>query len=705
MLTTILLAMITAAETTAEQAEDLSVVAHLGNYNDEMLFEHIMNIAEAQYQKRDEALAQLKTVADWKQRQEYVREKLLEMIGGFPELTPLNPRIVGTLEYEDYRIEKLIFESRPQFYVTANVYVPKNRPTPMPAVLGPCGHTNNGKAAELYQRAYIGLVKKGYVVLAYDPISQGERVQIYDPATGESKIGYGTGEHCIQGNQGYLMGVNLAQFRIWDGIRAIDYLCSRDDVDVDRIGCTGNSGGGTLTTYIAALDERVKVAVPCCYITTLKRRMLSRVTADPEQNLIPQIRYGIDHFDWLSLMPPRALQIGSAIQDYFPIEGARETYRALKDTYHVWDIEDRVNMVEVDEQHGFTIGLREGMYAWMNKWFDKADEGDAEAEITVEPDERLQCTETGQVVPSLGGETVFTISKRVVENILPKHPELGSEAEYLHYRDAMREKIAELLAYSHSQTPLNVQTVDTIEREGYSIEKLAYTSEAEVVVPCLLFKPNNVAGKLRAIVYVHEFGKDLDAQVGGQIEELVVEGNLVLAIDPRGVGETKSKHPRGDYYARYGIETDLTYSSFMVGKPLFGMRVIDVVRAVDYLRTRDDIDKISAVGVGMGGLLVMHAAALDERISEVTSENALISYKSLALNEVYDYHVKSFIPNILKYYDMADVAALIAPRKLTLQNTLDHLQQPATQAEIEKEYQWAKQVYALLGVEGNCEFE
>ena len=682
-----------------DAVDDYAVVPLIEDYEPEQLFLSLMRVAEAQYAERAAALDALSSADDWRQRQQYVRETLIDMMGGLPARTPLNARAVGVLERDEYRVENVIFESRPDFYVTANVYVPTRRAGPYPALLSPCGHSHNGKAYDGYQRAYIAAAKQGYVVLAYDPISQGERLQILDESGG-SAIGVGTGEHCHQGNQGYLIGLNLAQIRMWDGIRSLDYLEEREDVDADRFGVMGNSGGGTITTYLCAVDPRVAVGSPNCYITTLLRRFHSRVTADPEQNFIPQIARGIDHSDLLSVMAPRPVQIGAAIRDFFPIEGAREAHKELERVYTALGAPDAVEIAEVDEQHGFTLGLREAMIRWMNLHLQEPTPDYAEPEITVEEDAALQCTETGQVLTSLGGTTVFDIYREAAVARIPAPPSLADATAVAAHRDATIASVRELLGWERPEGPLHAQILDTRSEDGFSVEKVVFTSGAGIHVPTFVVRTEGDVGRAPAVVYVHEDGKSADIV---KVRRLAGAGAVVIAIDPRGMGETKSRHEhRGDYYARYGVETDLTYTSFMVGRPLLGLRVRDIVRAVDYAVSRDDVDPaaVSLHGVGTGGVMVLHAALLDDRVSAVTTRRSLISYKSLALNELYDYHVNVMVPGVIGRYDLSDLVTAIAPRPVRLVETLDHAKTSAEAEAMEAEYGRGRAAYSALGAEG-----
>ncbi len=230
--------------------------------------------------------------------QDELRQRLLQMIGGLPaEKTDLHARITGTIQMDGFSIEKLIFESLPGVYVSALVYIPTDHAKKGPAVLVPAGHAPNGKI--YYQDLCQRLAKRGYVVLAWDPVGQGERSQFWDSKEAKSRYNLICAEHAVMGNLAYLVGANLARWEIWDGIRAVDYLLTRPEVDGDRISIVGTSGGGFQAAHIAALDKRIKVVVPSCYITALPMRIFNRIfsdpDSDPEQDLFGMISNGVDH--------------------------------------------------------------------------------------------------------------------------------------------------------------------------------------------------------------------------------------------------------------------------------------------------------------------------------------------------------------------------------------------------------------------------
>ncbi len=225
----------------------------------------------------------IQTDADLQRVQKELRASLLEMIGGLPNRkTELHAHVTGRIQMAGFSIEKLIFESLPGVYVTALVYSPDDHSTKHPAVLVPAGHATNGKIH--YQVLSQRLASRGYVVIAWDPVGQGERSQFWDAKAGKSRYNLVCAEHAVMGNLAYLAGANLARWEIWDGMRAVDYLLTRAEVDPDRISITGTSGGGTQTTLIAALDSRIKAVVPSCYITSMPMRMGNRIFADPDSD-------------------------------------------------------------------------------------------------------------------------------------------------------------------------------------------------------------------------------------------------------------------------------------------------------------------------------------------------------------------------------------------------------------------------------------
>ena len=289
---------------------------------------------------RDSLLGRLKTKQDWEVWIKTIRDSILSWTGPLPEKTPLNVRLTGRVEHEDYLVEKLLFESRPHFMVSANLYLPKGRSGPRPAVLNVIGHSALGKASESVQRRCIAQAKKGFVALAIDALGQGERrIQEY------TSLGRLPGVvHQVIGRQAFLCGMHVFNIMVWDAIRAVDYLSTRPEVDPRRIGCTGTSGGGMMTTYILPFEPRIKVAVPACNPNTWSHRVHAGLATDLEQVFFAAFQAGIDpRGDPLFTHLPKPLLINATTDDNLnPPRGvwalASWLYRAYAQALKQWDI-------------------------------------------------------------------------------------------------------------------------------------------------------------------------------------------------------------------------------------------------------------------------------------------------------------------------------------------------------------------------------
>jgi len=353
----------------AAQEENLNVFSRWIEWSDgkNMLIHHLNMQAFGYLDLRDEEILNLKTKVDWQKRQKKVKDIFMEIVGPFPEKTPLNSRITGVVKKDGYRIEKIIYESMQNFYVTGCLFIPDGIVGKRPVIIHVIVHANEAFRSIPYQTLIHNLVKKGFIVFAIDPIGQGERLQYYDAEKKASAVGGPTGEHSYVGNQCFISGVSLSRYFIWDGIRGIDYLLTRSEVDPERIGLTGRSGGGTQTAYIAAFDERIKAAAPECYITGFRRLLESIGTQDGEQIFYHGIANGITHADLIEIRAPKPTIIVTTTRDYFSIQGARETFREVMNAYKVFGKEENLRMVEDDNIHTSTRKNREEIYAFFQE--------------------------------------------------------------------------------------------------------------------------------------------------------------------------------------------------------------------------------------------------------------------------------------------------------------------------------------------------
>lgn len=351
--------------------------------------------AEKRFAERDQAIASIDSKGKVLLRA--ARARLGLPIQGIPTKASLKARVIRRFEREGYTVENLTFQSLPGFVVSANLYLPKQRSGKVPAILGVAGHSNNGKANATYQKAWIGFVRRGWAVLAYDPPGQGERLEYFDPALGKSSVGPGVPEHNMAGLQCLLTGRPIAHYFVQDGIRAIDYLLTRPEIDPERIGVAGNSGGGTQAAYLAAVEPRLRAAVSSCYMTSWKQLWKSPGPQDAEQILPGLLERGFDFADFAYANTVRPFLITSAIQDYFPIQGARDAHAEMKRLMSLLDQPTKFGFFEYDDTHGWSQPRREAAVRWFSRWFDGRETDGAEAASETEEDKVLQASANGLV--------------------------------------------------------------------------------------------------------------------------------------------------------------------------------------------------------------------------------------------------------------------------------------------------------------------
>jgi pimeloyl-ACP methyl ester carboxylesterase len=538
----------------------------------------------------------IRTEDDLLRLQKQLRTSLLEMIGGLPEhKTDLHARITGKIQMEGFSIEKLIFESLPGVYVTALVYLPDDHSTKHPAVLVPAGHATNGKVH--YQALSQRLASRGYVVIAWDPIGQGERSQFWDAKAGKSRYNLVCAEHAVMGNLAYLAGANLVRWEIWDGMRAVDYLLTRPDVDADRISITGTSGGGTQTTLIAALDPRIKVVVPSCYITSMPMRMANRIffdpDSDPEQDLVGTLSKNVGYTGLLLLMYPRPVMIASAVLDFFPIEGARKSFRETQRVYERLNHADRIAMAEGYHGHQYSDENQEAALDFLDR-FNKMPLRRGLLTARELPDKDLLCTHSGQVMLD------WTNARSLMDVIHEYYEERkgsGRKALAAQYRDSRPADIDRWTTNQFDGTPPTKNQI-TWESEGttkfgeFQIDKYVLRHSRLLVMP-LLYIHKSSGQKGDAVLWFKETGK-VTSSDWPQIENLLRSGHDVVTFDFRGLGETRMPYTavspddpllgKLDFDHAYmnplsGVLANYVYNSLLSGRPYFYQMIDDALIA------------------------------------------------------------------------------------------------------------------------------
>lgn len=679
--------------------EDDSLTVLPGSDLSAMVFEHLLAVAAPLLEraaKRRRALGDPPSVAD---HQKMVRERFVRLLGGFPERTPLNPRTTGTLTRPGCRIEKIVLESRPQFYVPANFYYPDARREPAAAVLVLCGHEPAGKACVDCQRLAQGLVRGGFAALVHDPLGHGERSQYWDRLAGRSRLPSGLEEHELAAGQSRLVGVDIAAYQLWDAARALDYLCVRDDVDVTRLGVTGFGPGGLVALALFALDERLRAAVPVCAVTTHEAWLAAGLGAWPEQAQRAVVAEGIDCADLCIAGAPRPLRLAAAERDLLPIEGTRAAFREVKRLYALLGAADCVDLLVADREGAFARPLREAAYQWFNLWL-----GDPSAEPREPPTEPLRpedlaCAPGGQVA-ELGSRTVFCSTRQLAETLPPEPPALATRGDAEEWQHGLRERLRDLLHCRASSGAPPADQHGAFFRGKCGIERLSFRSERGITIPALLFVPEQAEKRWPGILYVHERGKEAEAGHRGTVQMLASEGNVVLAIDVRGLGESRPALAPGAHGAERPEDRYAPHYA-MVGHSMLGRRVHDVLRSLALLAERPEVnpERMSIVGQGTGGLLALFAAAFDERVSTVVCCQSLASYRLVATHEFHSCQPWTLVHGLLRVCDLAQVAACMAPRRVVLAGPVDHVGRRLAAAEAERVYSWTRQFYRLFGAE------
>lgn len=561
------------------------------------------DIAWQQDAKRRTSWQGIRTEEDLLRIQQNIREHLLAMLGGLPkERTPLHPQITGKIQMDGFHIEKLIFQSLPGIYVTALVYVPDDGHKSHPAILVPCGHAANGKTH--YQALSQRLVRRGYIVVSWDPVGQGERSQFWDAKAGKSRYNLICAEHAVLGNLAYLAGTNLARWEIWDGIRSIDYLLTRPDVDPERINITGTSGGGFQAAHIAALDRRIKVAAPSCYITALAMRMYNRIfkdpDSDPEQDLYGMVSNEVDHPGLLLMMYPRPVFVAAAVLDFFPIEGARSTVREVKALYTRFDHGDRIAMVEGYHDHQFSPENQEAAMDFLDH-FNGLPRGGAMGAIKELDDQTLRCTRTGQVMVDFSDAR--SLMDAIREYYLEHKSQPAKSIKELYLSASNRGvdswTVAEFEGSIPDQKHIGWEVRGSSQFQGVTIEKYLLHHSGSLQLP-LLYIHRTDHGPRPVLLWVGENGK-ATAQDWPNLVKHLDAGYDIVSIDPRGLGETRMPYKvvspddpalaQLDFDRAYvdplcGVLADYVYNSLLTGRPYFLQMIEDMEIATRFFRTK-----------------------------------------------------------------------------------------------------------------------
>jgi dienelactone hydrolase len=628
-----------------------------------MVQEYFVRRVREVEQLAEKRRAALKSKPDAEAYVREVRGKIQQCFGPWPEKTPLKARVTSTVERDAYKIENVIFESRPNFPVTANLYVPKGRKFPLPGVVGTCGHSDNGKAAAAYQSFAQGLARQGYVVLIFDPIGQGERLQ-YVNEQFKPRRGTGVSEHLYAGNQQFLVGEFLGSWRAWDGIRALDYLLTRPEVDAKQVGVTGNSGGGTMTTWLAGVEQRWAMAAPSCFVTTFRHNLENELPADTEQCPPRVLGLGLDHSDFIAALAPKPVILLGKEKDFFDARGIEESFSRLKQLYKLLGAEQNIQLFIGPTYHGYSQENREGLYRWFNH-VTKVSDAQSEPTLTLEKDETLWCTPHGQVA-ELRPRTVFSFTK---ELSLAMKKQRGAVDGH-----ALRKAVTEALKLPARTGVADYRILRPSSSRRYPKRYAAtYAVETEPGIHALVYRLDDAAlvsrvprGPKRALLYISHQSADAELRDEPLLAELIKAepDSAVFACDVRGIGESRPDTCGVNSFLNpYGSDYFYAIHGIMLDQPYVGQKTFDVLRIIDWLAVNGHAE-IHLVGKGWGAIPATFAALLSAEVTQVTLKNALTSFSDVAESEEYKWPLSSLVPGGLKTFDLPDCYRALATRKL-----------------------------------------
>ena len=625
-------------------------------------------ITEIRREDMTYTLPEYKTKEEWLAKAKEYRYHILVSNGlwPMPEKTPLNTNIFGKVEYEDYTIEKVYFESYPGFLVTGNLYRPKGKKGPFPGIANPHGHWGNGRlensdGGSIPGRC-INFAKQGIVAFAYDMVGYNDSTQV---------------PHGFREDSAALWGINLMALQLWNSIRVVDFLQSLPDVDPDRIGCTGASGGGTQTFMLMAVDDRVKVAAPVNMISAQYQGGCNCENAH-------SLRLNMYNVEIGAMMAPRPLLLISATGDW-TVNTPQVEYPDIRSIYKLFDAEDKVHSVQIDAPHNYNKNSREPVYAWFGKWFFGINDAEKfkEQPFDIPPKEDMLVFQyVEHPFPEVDTKAVVnyivSASEKRLNALKPK-----DQKSLEHFRETMAISLRHSLAAEYPTTSdIVVESMGATEHLHFTAERLLIgRKDKGDKIPAILYVPDKLDENATGTLIVHENGKAAlvdaaNATPGTLVSELLKQGQAVLAIDCFLTGEYNS--PSAQTKRNEDVRHFTTFN-----RTDTALRVQDILTGLAYLKIRTEVSSINLVGLGKAGLWSLLARSLAPEVSHTVVDVAEFDNDNdeLFVSEL-------FVPSLRRAGDFRTAGALIAPSKLFIHNTGN-----AFNAD------WIADVYQAIGAE------
>ncbi|MFC0210875.1 alpha/beta hydrolase family protein [Paenibacillus chartarius] len=606
----------------------------------------------------------VRSLEDLARRQKDIREGLARCLGGMPSSdTPLHAVVTGTAAGNGFRVEKVVFEPRPQVYATANVYIPEGVTGRRGAVLLLCGHREQAKHCDEYQTVCHYLVHAGLIVMALDPIGQGERFGFYDPQSGETPMTSVT-EHENVGRQCMPLGDSLARYMLHDAVRAVDYLCTRPEVDPAKIGVTGHSGGGTQTSLLMMYDERIAAAAPGGFIMNRPYFLLTGKAQDAEQKWPGFSALGFDHEDIVLAMAPRPVLVLATTYDSVPIEGARHTVAVNRRFWEMYGAGSDLNIAEDENVHRFTVPLARAAAGFFSKHLLGCEVIPEDGAIQLLPAQELKCTKSGQVAGDY--PDARNVHKENVERLESFEAARRATPEGQRKRSAL-EWLRRTVIGGRKACDLNPRPSGGGEIEQLWVYRTVWWSQPGLLNHSLQFLDSSLASrKLPVTIAVWDGGTKQLEEHAAWIQETCAAGRIAMVLNPTGIGallpyvNNAEERP----FKRFGLMDRYSDELMWLGDSMAAVRTYDVLRAVELASALKYIDSsdIRLYGSGKYALYAELAALLEPRVRSVSLANRMNSIGDWIREPFYDEHdsLSFIIPGMLRYFDVPDADGWLA---------------------------------------------
>ncbi|MDR1672592.1 MAG: alpha/beta hydrolase family protein [Bacteroidales bacterium] len=618
---------------------------------------YLMREVHRQYADRQNELAAAWTSKDkMLQYQEKRRESYLKIIGTLPQAGALNGKVTGVSQHDGYRIEKIIYESTPKRYVTTNLFIPDGK-GPFAAVVILCGHGLTGKNRAPLQA--VQLAVNGIASIVVDPVSQGERIELLDEHDQPTTRGVTT-EHTLLNAGCNLLGSSVAAYEYWDNHRAVDYLETRSEIDANRIGVFGSSGGGTQAAYMVGLEERIKAASICSYFSQRERVLELEGPSDGCQHVPYEGREGIEIADFVLMYAPKPVLIRAGRYDFVDFQGVMQGFRELEKSYEALGAKDKVSLCATEAGHGGNSESQQALMAFFKKYLNNDLSPVKPATMANIPLSETLCTATGQVKSSIPDAV------SLCDYNLQQARQLAAKREqFLRLNDkTVRTKVLELLGVELPKEKIqSAPTGAKINKRTYDLSKYQIIRSGQIPVPCVVVTPEQINPQADIVIYLDDDGKQNLLGDEAQLLPYINRGDVIIAADLRGFGETADPVNLNDtkYWNR---EYRNAMISMHTGQTIMGQRVIDIISLLDFIDTQPDLKnkKTRIVARGLYGPAVIHAAYIDKRIQSADISRSVKSFTEYIVNPMQRDMYTNVLYGVLEYYDLQDLMKKISGR-------------------------------------------